>query len=120
MNELKIFSITALIALVLIIGCAEDSISKRDKEAAKVEKEQVETPTEPQTATVYYEPAPLSDDGNSYWFVVVETKTNTYKINKVVKQNHRWFSFKEAKAEFKDDVFILNVVQVSKETYEND
>jgi hypothetical protein len=119
---MKKLGIVFIIFAFAFVGCNEDdSISKRDKEAAKQEKEQVAEPsTEPQTATVYYEPAPLSDDGNSYWFVVVMTKDGVTKYNNVLKQNHRWFSVIEAKGAFDKDVFILNVVQVSRETYEED
>jgi len=121
---MKNFGIIFLIFGLLLTSCSlfdEDSISKRDRKAVKQEKEQVvEIPIEPQTATVYYEPAPLSDDGNSYWFIVVQAKDNSQKFNNVVKQNHRWFSTKEAKASFDKDVFILNIVQVSRETYEDD
>jgi len=93
---MKNFGIIFLIFGLLLTSCSlfdEDSISKRDRKAVKQEKEQVvEIPIEPQTATVYYEPAPLSDDGNSYWFIVVQAKDNSQKFNNVVKQNHRWFS----------------------------
>jgi hypothetical protein len=58
-------------------------------------------------------------DGNSYWFVLVEEKDGTMKMNTFVKQNHKYFSTSEAKAEFKKDVFILDFIEVSKETYEN-
>jgi len=117
---MKKLGIVFIIFALAFVSCnEEDSISKRDREAAKQEKEQVvETTTEPQTSTVYYEPAPLSDDGNSYWFVVVKTKDGTTQYNNVFKQNHRWFSMKEAKEGFDKDVFILSVTQVSRETYE--
>lgn len=59
------------------------------------------------------------DDGYSYWFIVVEEKDGSLKLNTFVKQNHKYFSAVEAKAEFKKDVFILNIVEVSKETYDH-
>ena len=120
---MKKLGILFIVFVLALISCNEDSISKQDKREAKTrtktQKELVETQTQPQTTIVYYEPAPLSDDGNSYWFVVVEEKNGTRKMNTMVKQNHKWFSEKELKTRFKKDVFILNIVQISKETYEN-
>jgi len=66
------------------------------------------------TAPTYSE----STDNDSYWFVVIETKTNGTKMNTFCKQNHPYFSVKELKKVFSNDVFILNIVSVDKETYE--
>jgi hypothetical protein len=114
------------IVFALAFTSCEDSISKQEKRAArqrtkteKVVTPVIEIPVEQQTSTIYYEPAPLSDDGNSYWFVVVEEKKNGKRINGWIKQEHRYFSSKELKATFNNDVFILNIVQINKETYEN-
>ena len=118
---MKKLGILFIVFVLALISCNENSISKQDKREAKTrtktQKELVET--QPQTTIVYYEPAPLSNDGNSYWFVVVEEKDGTQKINTMVKQDHKWFSEKELKTTFKKDIFILNIVQISKETYEN-
>jgi hypothetical protein len=120
---MKKLGILFIVFVLALISCNENSISQRDKREAKTrtktQKELVETQTQPQTTIVYYEPAPLSNDGNSYWFVVVEEKDGTQKINTMVKQDHKWFSEKELKTTFKKDIFILNIVQISKETYEN-
>lgn len=111
------------ITFALLLTSCEQSLIQKERKAArqktKVNKELVKTPVEQQTSTVYYEPAPLSDDGNSYWFVLVEEKDGNQRMNTIVKQNHRWFSMKEAKATFNSDVFIINFIQVSRETYEN-
>lgn len=109
------------IIFALIFSACEQSLSQKEKKQTRQKKktEQVKTPAEQQTATIYYEPTPLSDDGNSYWFVVVEKKDGTQKLNTYMKQNHRWFSAKEAIDDFGGGVFILNIVQVSRETYEN-
>lgn len=39
-------------------------------------------------------------------------------MNTFIKQEHTYFSMTEAKAKFKEKVFIFNIVQISKETYE--
>jgi uncharacterized protein YxeA len=57
-------------------------------------------------------------DDASYWFIVVQRNNGTM-MNTLIKQDHNWFSFSETKASFKDKVFILNIVKVDKETYEN-
>jgi len=108
---MKKLRILWLVLALIVISCAEDSISKQEKRAEK-EKKNTELVQD-------NEPISLSIDSNSYWFVVVEKKDGTQKMNTCVKQEHRYFSSKELKATFKDDVFILNIIQVSKETYEN-
>lgn len=41
-------------------------------------------------------------------------------MNTLLKQDHNWFSFSEAKASFKGSkVFILNIVKLDKETFDN-
>ena len=58
-------------------------------------------------------------NGESYWFVVVQRDNGTM-MNTLLKQDHNWFSFSEAKASFKGSkVFILNIVKLDKETYDN-
>lgn len=111
---MKKLSILFIIFTLAFISCGEETISQKEKREARQDKEIVKS----QKIIVYYEPATLSDDGNSYWFVVVEKKGDGMKLNTVLKQNHRHFSIKEAKAAFDGGVFILNFVQVSKETYE--
>lgn len=84
-----------------------DSISKQDKKAEKAKKEQVETET-------------TNSGEYSYWFVVVQSKSKGATLmNTCVEQKHSYFSSEELKATFKEDVFILNIVEVSKETYEH-
>lgn len=60
-----------------------------------------------------------TDDNNSYWFVVVQDQNGSTMRNSFIKQEHPWFSYEEAKKEFKKDCFILNIVKVDKETYEH-
>ena len=105
---MKKIAIIFLILGLLLTSCAEDSISKQENRAEKLRKEQAETKVES-----------ISIDGNSYWFVVVEKKDQTQKMNTCVRQEHRYFSMKELKAEFSEPVFVLNFIQVSRETYEN-
>src|SRR5690606_14393750 len=59
-------------------------------------------------------------DNNSYWFVVVQDQGGLSTMrNSFIKQEHPWFSYEEAKKEFKKDCFILNIVRVDKETYDH-
>jgi len=74
----------------------------------------------PEYTTEVYKPTystTNTSDGNSYWFIVVQTEDGRY-YNTLIKQEHTYFSLSEAKAGFKDKVFIHNFIQVSKETYE--
>lgn len=87
-----------MIALVVEINEKQNRKSTEDKEI-------VESTT-------------LSDDNNSYWYVVVDVKNKGINISTVVKQNHKHFSLIEAKEVFNGNVFIVNFIQVSKETYE--
>jgi len=111
-----------LIALIilLVVGGGLGAISLRHKiergrkSETKIENDFLKVPeysTEKSTSTY--------DDGNSYWFVLVEEKNGSLKLNTFVKQNHKYFSVQEAKATFKKDVFILDFIEVSKETYEH-
>jgi hypothetical protein len=73
----------------------------------------------PEYTTEAYKPtySTNTSDGNSYWFIVVQADDGRY-YNTIIKQEHTYFSISEAKASFKDRVFIHNFIQVSKETYE--
>jgi len=110
---MKKLGIVFIIFALAFVSCDNvdkvDSISKQDKKAKKIRNEQVEG----QTETTY------SGD-NSYWFVVVQSKKSGSRLmNTCVKQNHSYFSAAELKATFKEDVFILNIVEVSRGTYEH-
>jgi len=60
----------------------------------------------------------ITHSRSSYWFIVVEDKDGSQKFNSFIEQDHKYFSASEAKATFTKDVFIINIVEVSKETYE--
>lgn len=94
---------------IILFGCNDDSISAKDERLAKERLEQesdwLNTPT-------------INSDGVSYWYVVAEKKNKGYKISNVIKQDHKHFSIPEAKEEFGGDVFIINFIRVSKETYD--
>ena len=111
---MKKLNVLFIILALTFVSCNDDSISAREKREAKQDKEIVK----PQKTIVYYEPATLSDDGNSYWYVVADVKKKGINVSTVVKQNHKHFSIKEAKEAFGGGVFIVNFIQVSKETYE--
>ncbi len=61
------------------------------------------------------------DDGEvreySFWFVVWEIKDNGGKVNTYVAQPHEGFSMKEFKEHYGEDSFILNLIEISYETY---
>jgi hypothetical protein len=62
---------------------------------------------------------PDYDDDKSYWFVVVESKDTDQKFNLFMEQDHKYFSEKELKSNFNENIFVLNIVQINKETYDN-
>jgi len=111
--------ILVILVVVLVVGGSLGAISLRHKidrgrkSEIKVKDDFLKVPeysTETSTTSTY---------GDSYWFILVEEKNGAMKMNSFIKQNHKYFSVSEAKAEFKKDVFILNIVEVSKETYEH-
>lgn len=116
-REIVIYAIFAVIILVGSIGFIRISKYQHEKEAEKVKTEEVDD-----FLKVYeYEAEPTVGDysGNSYWFVVAQKKDDFGTMyNSFIKQPHPYFSYKEMKKEFKDPVFLINLVRVSKETYE--
>lgn len=102
----KLSFILIILALAFVSCNDDDSISAKDKRETKQKSEE------------NFEPTSLSDDGNSYWYVVAEKKDKGYKISNVIKQNHKHFSLIEAKESFDGGVFILNFIQISEETYD--
>jgi len=102
---MKKLSIMLIVLALAFISCKDDSISARDKREAK---ESLKENSEPI----------FNYDGSSYWYVIAEKKDKGYKLSNVMKQDHRHFSLIEAKEEFGGGVFIVNFIQVSKETYE--
>jgi len=114
---MKTFVILFTILITVLFACD----NKADKKIEAPEKDFLSVPSyTTETTKIHYEPAPVNNsDGNSYWFIVVQKNGGGVYYNTFIKQEHRYFSASEAKAEFKDNVFILNIVQVSKETYDN-
>lgn len=105
----KLFGLLSI--LVLLASCGgEESISEKEKRLAKevVVTEKVVT-----------DPDIVVDDNESYWYIVVEVKGGTAKYSTFTKQEHSYFSAKEAKELFNEKVFILNFIRVSKGTYED-
>ena len=104
---MKKLSILLVVLVLAFVSCKDDSISARDKRETKQKSEENFEPT-----------LNFEYDGSSYWYVVAEKKDKGYKLSNVVKQDHRHFSLIEAKEDFNGGVFIVNFIQVSKETYE--
>jgi hypothetical protein len=113
---MKNFVILFTILIIILVSC-ENKVNRKTKEP---EKDFLALPSyTTETTKIQYEPAPVNNsDGNSYWFIVVQNDKGTF-FNSFIKQEHRYFSVSEAKAGFKEKVFIFNFVQVSKETYDN-
>jgi hypothetical protein len=87
----------------------------------KTPKYSTEAPTSaPITAPIEHRKT-TNDNGNSYWWILVEDKGGEYKRNGFFKQEHPYFSYDEAIKAFKKDsgkdCFILNIVKVDEETY---
>jgi len=114
---MKNFVILFTILIIILVSC-ENKVNRKTKEP---EKDFLALPSyTTETTKIQYEPAPVNNsDGNSYWFIVVQSQKTTAYYNTMIKQNHRYFSLSEAKAEFKEKVFVFNFIQVSKETYDN-
>lgn len=60
-----------------------------------------------------------SNQQPSYWFVVAESQTKSMMYSAYIKLMHKCFAPTQAALEFKEDVFIKNFIEVSKETYEH-
>ena len=119
------FTIAILIGALILVGLVFMP-RKKGTEPIKIEVAKknflaLPEPYEPYDATEVSEVTPRTKDGNSYWFIVVQDNNgvSTTLRNATIKQNHPWFSYKEAEDLFKKDVFILNLVEISKETYEH-
>lgn len=106
-----------ILILLIIFICVGGTIfvSKKhwkEKEKIEVKKDDfLSIPTyETSTTTSSYD--------DSYWFVVGMDESGVMR-NAFIKQSHSYFSYEEAKAEFKKKCFITNIVRVDRETYEH-
>lgn len=106
---MKKLGILLIILTLAFTACKDDSISAKDKREAE---ERLEENSD------NFLKLTITDDSNSYWYVVAEKKNKGYKISNVMEQNHKHFSIVEAKEALGGDVFIINFIQVSKKTYE--
>ena len=119
----KILILIALIAIVAIGGTIISSRNYWEKKAkTEVKDDFLSIPdyssTDNSVKTVASPPKPIDTGDVSYWFVVVQ-KQNGVMMNTIMQQNHKGFSLDEAKAELGGkESFILNFIQVSKETWD--
>ena len=123
MNSPRTILILVLLCAIVALGGIIFSSKKHSKEKTKTEKVENSFLKIPDydkdegIKTVASPPKPIDTGDVSYWFVVVQ-KNDGAMYNVMMQQNHKGFSMSEAKAEFKDKVFILNFIQVSKETWD--
>ena len=120
---MKIILISILVSIIVAVGGTIIVSKKHWKEKAKTEVKDdflniPDYSKDEGIKTVQSPPAPINTGDVSYWFVVVQRDNGTM-MNTMIEQNHKGFSMSEAKAGFKGDkVFILNFIQVSKETWD--
>jgi hypothetical protein len=133
MSSPRAILISILFIIIVTVGGTMIVSNKHKKDMkAKTEVKDdflkvVDYPTEvpKNTATSTIKPSTITTtttttygSGESYWFIVVQSDKGTM-MNTLTKQDHQWFSFSEAKANFKGHVFILNIIKLDKETYDN-
>jgi hypothetical protein len=119
----KVILIILVISIIVLSGFLP-SIIKHHKDRNVVKTEEVDDflkipdYTTETIKTIVSPPKPIDTGDVSYWFVVVQ-KDNGVMMNTIMQQNHKGFSLDEAKAELGGDkAFILNFIQVSKETWD--
>jgi hypothetical protein len=113
--------ISILLCIIVAVGGTIIVSKKHWKEKAKTEVKDdflsIPDYDKDEPKTVASPPKPIDTGDVSYWFVVVQND-NGAMYNSMIQQNHKGFSMSEAKATFKSKVFILNFIQVSKETWD--
>jgi hypothetical protein len=119
---MKTILISILLCIIVTVGGTIMVSKKHWREKAKTEVKDdflniPEYKTETSTVPSYTPTSTYSGD-NSYWFVVGLDNTGVMR-NGFFEQNHPYFSYSEAKASFKKDCFITNIVKIDKETYEH-
>lgn len=122
--KVKVSILVMLLLLAVTIALAIIIANKETSEKVKTEvkndflKIPEYTVEDNSVKTIVSPPKPIDTGDVSYWFVVVQ-KNDGSMFNTMIQQNHKGFSMSEAKAEFKGSkVFILNFIQVSKETWD--
>jgi hypothetical protein len=120
---MRIILISILVSIIVAVGGTIIVSKKHWKEKAKTEVKDdflsiPDYDKDEGVKTIVSPPAPINTGDVSYWFVVVQ-KDNGTMMNTIMQQNHKGFSLSEAKAELGGDkAFILNFIQVSKETWD--
>lgn len=120
--ELVLGLLVVIIVLAMIGGLVKQKLNENKEKTPTVNDDFLKIPEYTTDLSEYNNsyPTTITDDDNSYWFVVVQDQGGFSTMrNTFIKQPHRWFSYEEAKGEFEKDCFILNIVRVDKETYEH-
>lgn len=109
-----------MVLLLAIVGCKKEETPRYNytnyvEEPVKKERNKLFKKSTKIDNEVIKEPD--SSFGNSYWFVVWEVKGTNTKVNTFITQPHLGFSMKEFKENHGDDIFLINLVEVSYHTY---
>ena len=107
----------SLCLLIFVISC-----DKSEKQVAVWnDKEKIIEPIIEKRQIVYEKTEFVSDNQTSYWFVLVKKKNTSTMINTFIKQDHSYFSQKEALSELGDPskLFLVDFKEVSEATYIN-
>ena len=121
MTKSAYITLTFGVLMLLLIGFAtymgKTAHNKQIENQEKVEDDFLKVPTYSSESVFEEDELKIEADGTSYWFVVCQTNSGTY-YNTMLKQEHSYFSVGEAKAAFKEKVFINNFIRVDKLTYQ--
>jgi len=112
MKHAKIFITMILITISLLFFSCKDEkpnynyTNYTEETVKKSEVKKVKKTTETETGEY------------SFWFVVWEIKGKGTKVNSFIAQPHEGFSMKEFKEKQGEDSFVVNLVEVSYDTYQ--
>jgi len=93
-----------LVVLVISTSCGSNNTTQGEKQVTQGKSQ--------------FEPDVSGDVYSSYWFVLSQTRDGSQRVNSFISQPHSYFSYAEFKEEFNNN-FLLNLVQVSKATYDH-
>lgn len=99
-----------LFIIILFLSC-----SKKEQDNVVVAKWENKEIVKKETKKIEIK----SDGKESYWFVIVQKKENEMIYNSIIKQNHSYFSVKEALNNFGNPkkYFLRNFKEVSEATF---
>lgn len=109
--------VVSLCFLIFVISC-----DKSEKQVAIWnDEEKFIEPVIEKRQIVYEKTEFVSDNQTSYWFVLVKKKNTSTMMNTFIKQDHSYFSQKEALSELGDPskLFLVDFKEISEATFIN-